>query len=394
MAQNENISLSLANKIDVLNRSQSLDARYGVYDEESDALGAMLAYGADGRQVAVYTDKVNGKTVVKVYNEVLHQLEPLDPEVYELIAEGAGVTLLDNEDGTFSLISSDSTVLSTIDKSSLIDNTDGTFTFNNTGQPEDDVILDFNASSLPYNNTTSQLSATDVQDAIDEVVSNVASGAGIELIDNENGTFSIVSEDETVLATIDKANLTDNEDGTYTFNNTGDPSGDILLDFNANAIPFDDTTTQLGVSNTQLAIEKTNERIDNLGTMSNESASDYTKTEDLADVALSNDYNDLDNKPTPLTNEDLTIFIDENNVIWSNISDHTEEFTANGTDRNFVSDVDFASIGAVYINGVKIKRDDYLVISESEIEIKETVTLLENDFVEIFGSIFVIEPTI
>src|SRR5690606_16102427 len=118
MAQNENISLSLANKVDILNKSQCVDARYGVYDTESDALDAMLAYGADGRQVAVYTNKASGKTVVKVYNEVLHQLEPLDPEVYELIAEGAGVTLLDNEHGTFSLISSDSTVLSTINKRS------------------------------------------------------------------------------------------------------------------------------------------------------------------------------------------------------------------------------------------------------------------------------------
>lgn len=242
MAQNENISLSLANKVDILNKSQSVDARYGVYDTEEDALDAMALYGLDGRQVAVYSDKVNGKVKLYLYNQVEHKLEPI---------------------------------------------------------------------------------------------------ANFEDLTAEN-------------------------------------------------ISFNDTTTQLGVSNTQGAIEKTNERIDNLGTMSNESASDYTKTEDLADVALSNDYNDLDNKPTPLTNEDLTIFIDENNVIWSNISDHTEEFTANGTDRNFVSDVDFASIGAVYINGVKIKRDDYLVISESEIEIKETVTLLENDFVEIFGSIFVI----
>src|SRR5690606_22190431 len=124
--------------------SQSVDARYGVYDTESDALDAMLAYGADGRQVAVYTNKASGKTVVKVYNEVLHQLEPLDPEVYELIAEGAGVTLLDNEDGTFSLISSDSTVLATINKANLTDNGDGTYTFNNTGDSSNDIILDFN----------------------------------------------------------------------------------------------------------------------------------------------------------------------------------------------------------------------------------------------------------
>ena len=35
-----------------------------------------------------------------------------------------------------------------------------------------------------------------------------------------------------------------------------------------------------------------------LGTMAAEAASDYTKTSNLADVATSGDYDDLDNKPT------------------------------------------------------------------------------------------------
>lgn len=77
MGQNENISLSLTNKIDILNKSQSVDARYGVYDTEEDALDAMDSYGLDGRQVAVYSDKVNGKVKLYLYNKVLHQLEPI-----------------------------------------------------------------------------------------------------------------------------------------------------------------------------------------------------------------------------------------------------------------------------------------------------------------------------
>lgn len=88
MAQNTNISLSLANKIDILNKTQSLDARYGVYDTEALALAEMLNYGADGRLVAVYTDKPNGKTQVFKYNEALHQLDPIDDGAQSAIGDG------------------------------------------------------------------------------------------------------------------------------------------------------------------------------------------------------------------------------------------------------------------------------------------------------------------
>jgi uncharacterized protein YneR len=99
----------------------------------------------------------------------------------------------------------------------------------------------------------------------------------------------------------------------------------------------------------------------------------------------------IENLPSPVSNTDLTLIIDENNVIWSNITTHEEEFTANGTNREFQSDFNFATIDRVFINGVRIKRNDYLVVSESEIEIKETVTLLENDSVTIEGTIFINE---
>lgn len=115
---------------------------------------------------------------------------------------------------------------------------------------------------------------------------------------------------------------------------------------------------------------------------------------ELSEVAFSGSYDDLDNKPKPLTNEDWTLIIDENNVIWSNITGHTEYFKANGTDRNFVADFDFATIEVVYVNGVAIERNDYLILSENEIEIKENITLLNNTPVAIQGSIFIVEPTI
>src|SRR5690606_41745181 len=66
------------------------------------------------------------------------------------------------------------TVLATINKANLTDNGDGTYTFNNTGDPSDDILLDFNASSLPYNNTDSGITSTNLQDAIDEVVTMIS----------------------------------------------------------------------------------------------------------------------------------------------------------------------------------------------------------------------------
>src|SRR5690606_20803607 len=70
------------------------------------------------------------------------------------------------------------TVLATINKANLTDNGDGTYTFNNTGDPSDDILLDFNASSLPYNNTDSGITSTNLQDAIDEVVTMISEAGG------------------------------------------------------------------------------------------------------------------------------------------------------------------------------------------------------------------------
>lgn len=77
MGQNTNISLSLGNRIDILNKTQSLDARYGVYDTEAEALLVMQSYGADGRLVAVYSDKPNGVVGLFLYNEVQGTLDPV-----------------------------------------------------------------------------------------------------------------------------------------------------------------------------------------------------------------------------------------------------------------------------------------------------------------------------
>src|SRR5690606_18498186 len=107
------------------------------------------------------------------------------------INSGSGVKLIDNTDGTVSLVAEDGTSLGTIDKAAVTDNGDGTYTIDNgDGTP---VTIDTNANASSYDNTASELTATNVQSAIDEVVSTINSGGGVELIDNANGTVSLVA---------------------------------------------------------------------------------------------------------------------------------------------------------------------------------------------------------
>lgn len=221
MAQNNNITLSLGDKIDILNKTQSVDARYGVYDNESEALLSMDSYGLDGRLVAVYTDKINGKVKVYIYNQVLHQLDPIDDQSLAL----------------------------TIEQVRTNDNT------------VEGVIL-----------------------------------------------------------------------GSDEFDKQGDRTA-------------------------------------------------------FAQIA---DLEDAISEIPVITNDDNTLIID-GNIIRLNVTNITEEFIANGVDRNFEMTNVYTSIESVFINGVRIKSSDYITISEQEIEIKTTVTLLLGDEVVIQGTMFVVE---
>ena len=111
-----------------------------------------------------------------------------------------------------------------------------------------------------------------------------------------------------------------------------------------------------------------------------DSGLDATNVQDAID--------ELSERPV-LTNDDNTLIIDEN-IIRLNVTNVTEEFTANGTDRNFEMTNVYASIENIFINGVRINSSDYTTISEQEIEIEETVTLLSGDVVVIQGTMFII----
>ncbi|WP_268225898.1 hypothetical protein, partial [Sinomicrobium oceani] len=102
-------------------------------------------------------------------------------------------------------------------RSAITDNGDGTYTIVN--QDGDNVVINTNANTSVYDNTNSGLSSGNVQDAIDELVTTINTGSGVRLNDNGDGTVSLVAEDGTVLGTVNKSSLTDNTDGTYTFDN-------------------------------------------------------------------------------------------------------------------------------------------------------------------------------
>src|SRR5690606_21089776 len=160
--------------------------------------------------------------------------------------------LIDNANGTVALVAEDGTPLGTINKTSVTDSLGGSYTIDNGDCTP--VTVDTNANASSYDNTASELTATNVQSAIDEVVSTINSGGGVELIDNANGTVSLVAEDGTPLGTIDKTSVTDNLDGTYTIDNGGGTP--VTIDTNANASSYDNTVSELTATNVQSAIDE------------------------------------------------------------------------------------------------------------------------------------------
>src|SRR5690606_17143958 len=227
----------------------------------------------------------------------------------ELATQIGDLDLVDNTDGTFSLIGPDgTTILGTVSKSDLTDEGDGLYTFtNNDGSDVQfdvrsvEVVfdaasnvynfldsagaviasIDMNASNVAYDNTTSGLTATDVQSALDELATQIGD---LDLVDNTDGTFSLMAPDgTTVLGTVSKSDLTDEGDGLFTFtNNDGsdvqfdvrsvevvfdaasnvynflDSAGAVIasIDMNASNVAYDNATSGLTATNVQAAIDE------------------------------------------------------------------------------------------------------------------------------------------
>src|SRR5690554_1207411 len=240
----------------------------------------------------------------------------------ELATQIGDLDLIDNLDGTFSLMAPDGiTVLGTVSKSDLTDEGDGLFTFtNNDGADVQfdvrsvEVVfdaatnvynfldstgaviasIDMNADNVAYDNTASGLTATDVQAAIDELATQIGD---LDLVDNANGTFSLMGPDGvTVLGTVSKSDLTDEGDGLYTFtNNDGsdvqfdvrsvevlfdaatnvynflDSTGAVIasIDMNADNVAYDNTASGLTATDVQTAIDELATQIGDLDLVDN-----------------------------------------------------------------------------------------------------------------------------
>ena len=245
--------------------------------------------GADG--ISAYQEWLNaGNTGTQA--EFLVALKGADGTNGTDGEAGKGITTtVNNGDGTLTINYTDgtSTVIDFKDIETLttfVNNGNGTYTY--TNEDGVDTTIDVRASSLIYDNTISRLTSTTVQDAIDKLAAGQTaiddSLDNFKLVDNANGTFSLIGKDgTTVVSTIEKSAVTANADGTYTFNNGGTPvtidpsqvhvnynngiytftnaAGATItdIDVNANALPFDNNGTGLTATNVQAAIAEITE---------------------------------------------------------------------------------------------------------------------------------------
>src|SRR5690606_26213105 len=227
------------------------------------------------------TSGLSGNTVQTAIDELATQIGDLD--------------LVDNEDGTFSLMGPDgTTILGTVSKSDLTDEGDGLFTFtNNDGSDvQFDVrsvevtfdaasnsynfldssgniiaVIDLNASNVAYDNSTSGLTATTVQQAIDAIAA-VAGGLSDTLVDNGDGTYThttVAGDIITIDANVVSVTVSN---GVYTFLD-GTGATITTIDTNAAAIAYDNSTSGLAGNTVQAAIDELATQIGDLDLIDN-----------------------------------------------------------------------------------------------------------------------------
>src|SRR5690606_2278688 len=169
----------------------------------------------------------------------------------ELIGLAGGLSdiLVDNGDGTYTHTTVSGAVV-TIDANTVsVTVVDGVYTFLD-GDNQIITTIDTNADAIAYDNTTSGLAATNVQAAIDELAS-----LSDVLVDNGNGTFTHTTVDGTVVTFDANTVSVTVVDGVYTFL---DGAGNTItaIDTNADALPYDNTTSGLTATDVQSAIDE------------------------------------------------------------------------------------------------------------------------------------------
>ncbi|MEC4027951.1 hypothetical protein [Myroides odoratimimus] len=165
-------------------------------------------------------DQSTGDIIFQEWDETTQKYVNVDNSKFSTIVKGNETltTLLDKGDGTLEYTDEKGKTVSFDSNKTTVETQNGVYTFKD-GKGEVITTIDTNAKAIGYDNTDSGLSSKDVQSAIDEIVKSLGSGADVSIKDNNNGSFSVVSKDGTVLGTVNKAGLIDNTNGTYTFTN-------------------------------------------------------------------------------------------------------------------------------------------------------------------------------
>ncbi|MEK6525205.1 hypothetical protein, partial [Myroides odoratimimus] len=236
--------------------------------------GTPVTFDTNAKAIA-FDNSSNGFTSTNV-QEALEELKTK--------LDGTSDTLVNNNDGTYTHTTVAGDVVIIDANTTKVEVLDGVYTFKN-GKGDTITSIDTNAKAIAFDDSKSKLGADNVQDAIDNLLSKVGSGAGVTLVDNNDGTITLKSDDNTVLGTVSKGSLTNNNDGTYTYDN-GDGTP-VTFDTNAKAIAFDNSTNGFTSTNVQEALEELKTKLDGTSdTLVNNNDGTYTHTTVAGDVVI------------------------------------------------------------------------------------------------------------
>ncbi|MDM1460712.1 hypothetical protein HX065_11730 [Myroides odoratimimus] len=165
-------------------------------------------------------DQSTGDVIFQEWDETTQKYVNVDNSKFSTIvkANETLTTLVDKGDGTLEYTDEKGNTVSFDSNKTTVEMQNGVYTFKD-GKGGVITTIDTNAKAIGYDNAASGLTSKDVQSAIDEIVKSLGSGADVSIKDNNNGSFSVVSKDGTVLGTVNKAGVVDNTNGTYTFTN-------------------------------------------------------------------------------------------------------------------------------------------------------------------------------
>lgn len=332
------------------------DGSYTYYNEQDiDAAGLIIGPGVT---INVITD---------VHNNLLNEGILYDYFV-DFVEEHETLTsLVDNADGTFTYTdeNGDATTFNANTTTAVEQN--GVFNFYDATNTLI-ISIDTNASALPFDNTGTGLTAVNVQDALEEILNELRAGAGLDLIDNLDGTFSLLADNTTLLGTVAKAKLTDHNSGLYTFsnNNGTDISFDVLsvdLNFDANTNTYTFLDSQ-GNSIGEIVVPKIQMQ-DGLNTTVSQTTDITTNTTTFkVDVATADGANlgvvkEADDNPSVLINQDgeLSVNLEMLNAVKHIVADYTLELN----DQTILANASTGDINIILPNPSLMKGKKFTI---------------------------------